>query len=49
MLGRSRIAGHSAIAISRRYIHPSEDAVLNAMARLGGAQNWTQSSADENE
>lgn len=29
-----RIAGHSSIGISARYVHPSEDAVLNAMARL---------------
>jgi integrase len=32
----ARVAGHSSIAISARYVHPSEDAVLNAMARLGG-------------
>jgi integrase len=32
----ARIAGHSSIAISARYVHPSEDAVLNAMARLSG-------------
>ncbi len=32
----ARIAGHSSIAISSRYVHPSEDAVLNAMANLGG-------------
>jgi integrase len=32
----ARIAGHSSIAISARYVHPSEDAVLEAMARLGG-------------
>jgi integrase len=32
----ARIAGHSAINISARYVHPSEDAVLDAMARLGG-------------
>ena len=32
----ARIAGHSSIAISSRYVHPSEDAVLNAMAKLGG-------------
>lgn len=29
-----RIAGHSTIGISARYVHPSEDAVLNALARL---------------
>jgi len=32
----ARIAGHSSIAISARYVHPSEDAVLNAVDRLGG-------------
>ena len=32
----ARIAGHSSIAISSRYVHPSEEAVLTAMSRLGG-------------
>ena len=32
----ARIAGHSAINISARYVHPSDDAVLEAMSRLGG-------------
>jgi len=32
----ARIAGHSSIGISSRYVHPSEDAVLAAMSRLGG-------------
>ena len=32
----ARIAGHNSIAISARYVHPSEDAVLTAMDRLGG-------------
>jgi integrase len=32
----ARIAGHSSITISSRYVHPSQDAVLNAMSRLGG-------------
>lgn len=32
----ARIAGHASIAISARYVHPSEDAVLDAMSRLGG-------------
>jgi integrase len=32
----ARVAGHSSIAISARYVHPSEDAVLQAMERLGG-------------
>jgi integrase len=35
----ARIAGHNSIRISSRYVHPSEDAVLNAMARLGGHKN----------
>lgn len=32
----ARIAGHSSISISARYVHPSEDAVLNAMSKLSG-------------
>lgn len=32
----ARIAGHSSISISARYVHPAEDAVLLAMSRLGG-------------
>jgi integrase len=32
----SRIAGHSNISMSSRYVHPSEDSVLNAMSNLGG-------------
>src|SRR5258708_4711016 len=32
----ARIAGHSSVAISSRYVHPSEDAVLGALSRLGG-------------
>ena len=32
----ARVAGHSSVAISSRYVHPSEDAVLTAMSRLGG-------------
>ena len=38
----ARIAGHSNISISQRYVHPSEDAVLNALSRLSGAQFWAQ-------
>jgi hypothetical protein len=30
------VAGHGSIAISARYVHPFEDAVLEAMERLGG-------------
>ncbi len=32
----ARIAGHSSISISSRYVHPSEDAVLAAVSRLSG-------------
>jgi len=32
----ARIAGHSNIAMSSRYVHPSQDRVLDAMALLGG-------------
>jgi integrase len=32
----ARIAGHSSISISSRYVHPSENAVLDAMSKLGG-------------
>jgi integrase len=32
----ARIAGHSNISMSSRYVHPSEDAVLTAMEKLGG-------------
>jgi integrase len=32
----ARIAGHSSINVSARYVHPSEDAVLDAISRLGG-------------
>lgn len=35
----ARIAGHSSIVMSARYVHPSEDAVLDAMVRLGGHKN----------
>jgi integrase len=30
----ARIAGHSSIKMSERYVHPSNDAVLSAMARM---------------
>ncbi|HEY1924428.1 MAG TPA: tyrosine-type recombinase/integrase, partial [Candidatus Acidoferrum sp.] len=32
----ARIAGHSSVSMSTRYVHPSEDAVLNAVEKLGG-------------
>lgn len=31
----ARIAGHSSITVSARYVHPSGDAVLDAISRLG--------------
>jgi len=40
----ARIAGHSSIAISARHVHPSEDAVLSAIAKLTGAKLLTESS-----
>jgi integrase len=30
----ARIAGHSSIAISARYVHPSNDAVMNVFSRM---------------
>jgi integrase len=32
----ARIAGHSSIAVATRYVQPSSEAVLTAMARMGG-------------
>ena len=32
----ARIAGHSTIGVSSRYVHPSENAVLDAFSRLSG-------------
>ena len=32
----ARIAGHSSVAVSSRYVHPSEEKVLEAISRLGG-------------
>jgi integrase len=32
----ARIAGHSSVSISSRYVHPSEDVVLAAVDKLGG-------------
>jgi integrase len=34
----ARIAGHSSIAMSARYVHPNEDAVIDAMANLKSEQ-----------
>jgi len=38
----ARVAGHSNISISQRYVHPSEDAVLNALFAFEWAQFWAQ-------
>jgi integrase len=41
----ARIAGWSDISISKRYVHPSEDAVLNALSRMpqqNGVKKLTQ-------
>jgi len=35
----ARVAGHSSVSISSRYVHPSEDAVFAAVSRLGGHNN----------
>lgn len=43
----ARIAGHSNIGISQRYVHPSEDAVLNALSRLSG-HNFGHSAENTN-
>jgi integrase len=43
----ARIAGHSQIQISSRYVHPSEDAMFAAMSRLGGLKiGHSEESAD---
>jgi integrase len=34
----ARIAGHSSIAVSARYVHPSDDAVQNAMSNMPQTQ-----------
>ena len=39
----ARIAGHSSIAMSSRYVHPSADRVLDAMDLLGGHKLGTLS------
>jgi integrase len=47
----ARIAGHSSIAISSRYVHPSEDTVLAPFSRLSGhnsGHSELQAMAEEN-
>jgi integrase len=43
----ARVAGHSSVAISSRYVHPSEDLVLAAMSRLGGHNSGHSENNDE--
>ena len=43
----ARVAGHSSVAISSRYVHPSEDLVLAAMSRLGGHNSRHSENHDE--
>src|SRR5579864_3615810 len=44
----ARVAGHSSVAISSRYVHPSEDQVLAAIDRLGGHNFGHMSNVGEN-
>jgi integrase len=47
----ARIAGHSNIKQSSRYVHPSDDAVIGAMERMGGKSGGHKighKSTDEN-
>jgi len=43
----ARIAGHSSIEISKRYVHPSGDAVLSALARMPQASERPRLEVDE--
>ena len=45
----ARIAGHSSISISSRYVHPSEDAVLAAVDKLGRHKTWHNAKSVVNE
>ena len=47
----ARVAGHSSIGISSRYVHPSEEIVLAAFSRFGGhnfGHNELEATIDEN-
>jgi integrase len=39
----ARIAGHSSIVMSNRYVHPGNDAVVDAMLRMFGGHNFGHS------
>jgi len=41
-----RIAGHSSIAISMQYVHPSDETVLDAVERLGGHNSGHSAQTD---
>jgi integrase len=43
----ARIAGHSSTKMSERYVHPSNDAVLSAMARMPQIQDGPALDAEE--
>jgi integrase len=49
----ARIAGHSSISISGRYVHPSEEVVLDAITKLGrhdfGHSGEEQESGEQNQ
>lgn len=45
----ARIAGHSSVAMSARYVHPSEDAVLDALDRLTGHKTGHSANFKQNE
>jgi integrase len=36
----ARIAGHSSITITQRYVHPQADAIERAFSKLGGHKTW---------
>lgn len=43
----ARVAGHSSIRMSERYVHPSGDAVLNAMARFAAGHKIGHSTEEQ--
>jgi integrase len=45
----ARIAGHSSVAMSARYVHPSENAVLDALDRLTGHKTGHSRNFERNE
>jgi len=45
----ARIAGHSSIAMSQRYVHPSQDRVFDAMEMLGGHKTGRSNNNESHE